>query len=180
VETANACGAHVIVANDPDADRMALAERSGRYAPGVCGKMKLNCGASGSFRIFNGNETAALLGWWMWTNFHDAHPEIPASQVRMLFSTVSSRILESIGRVEGFSTEVPPVLCCVCVLCVCVCVWVRWCLKHSHLSQATLTGFKWMGNRADSMLKEGLTVLFSFEEAIGESECLYEVKSTVH
>jgi phosphoglucomutase/phosphopentomutase len=33
--------------------------------------------------------------------------------------------------------------------------------------QETLTGFKWMGNRSDSLLKEGKTVLFAFEEAIG-------------
>lgn len=33
--------------------------------------------------------------------------------------------------------------------------------------QETLTGFKWMGNRADALLKEGKTVLFAFEEAIG-------------
>ena len=35
------------------------------------------------------------------------------------------------------------------------------------LYQETLTGFKWMGNRADAVLKKGKTVLFAFEEAIG-------------
>ena len=33
--------------------------------------------------------------------------------------------------------------------------------------QETLTGFKWMGNRADTLINEGKTVLFAFEEAIG-------------
>lgn len=30
-----------------------------------------------------------------------------------------------------------------------------------------MTGFKWMGNRAYQLLKEGKEVLFAFEEAIG-------------
>ena len=33
--------------------------------------------------------------------------------------------------------------------------------------EETLTGFKWIGNRALDMVAEGFTVLFSFEEAIG-------------
>lgn len=33
--------------------------------------------------------------------------------------------------------------------------------------QETLTGFKWMGNRAKDLLDQGKTVLFAFEEAIG-------------
>ena len=31
----------------------------------------------------------------------------------------------------------------------------------------TLTGFKWMGNRARELQADGYTMLFSFEEAIG-------------
>lgn len=31
----------------------------------------------------------------------------------------------------------------------------------------TLTGFKWMGNRADELIKQNKRVLFAFEEAIG-------------
>jgi phosphomannomutase len=33
--------------------------------------------------------------------------------------------------------------------------------------EETLTGFKWMGSRSGQLLKEGKTVLFAFEEAIG-------------
>lgn len=33
--------------------------------------------------------------------------------------------------------------------------------------QETLTGFKWMGNRAKDLLDQGKAVLFAFEEAIG-------------
>lgn len=35
------------------------------------------------------------------------------------------------------------------------------------LLQETLTGFKWMGNRARELMDQGKTVLFAFEEAIG-------------
>lgn len=38
-----------------------------------------------------------------------------------------------------------------------------------------MTGFKWMGNVADNLMKEGKTVLFAFEESIGfmcDTECL--------
>jgi phosphoglucomutase len=33
--------------------------------------------------------------------------------------------------------------------------------------EETLTGFKWLGNRARQLEAEGFTVLFAFEEAIG-------------
>ncbi|CAG2213890.1 PGM2 [Mytilus edulis] len=65
------------------------------------------------------------------------NPDVPASEVYMLASTVSSKILQTIARNEGFNFE------------------------------ETLTGFKWMGNKSDEYLKAGKTVLFAFEEAIG-------------
>lgn len=37
--------------------------------------------------------------------------------------------------------------------------------------QETLTGFKWMGNRARDLLDQDNTVLFAFEEAIGMQAC---------
>lgn len=121
MDTANANNSTVILANDPDADRLAVAE-------------KLD---SGKWHIFSGNETGALLGWWSWHSFRLKHPDFPASDVYMLSSTVSSKILETIAKYEGFNFE------------------------------ETLTGFKWMGNRSDTVLHEGKIVLFAFEEAIG-------------
>ncbi|CAE7901391.1 PGM2 [Symbiodinium sp. KB8] len=55
----------------------------------------------------------------------------------MLASTVSSKMIGAMARANGFHFE------------------------------ETLTGFKWMGNRAAALQAEGKTVLFSFEEAIG-------------
>ena len=36
--------------------------------------------------------------------------------------------------------------------------------------QETLTGFKWMANKATELMAKGKTVLFAFEEAIGRAQ----------
>ncbi|CZT14261.1 related to Phosphoglucomutase-2 [Ramularia collo-cygni] len=59
------------------------------------------------------------------------------SKLAMLASTVSSRMLSSMASAEGF-----------------------------HF-QDTLTGFKWLGNVAQDLKKQGLDPAFAFEEAIG-------------
>jgi len=116
------------LANDPDADRLAVAEKNSQ---------------TNEWKIFNGNEIGALLGWWLWYNFKLQYKDEitkDASFVKnayMLYSTVSSQILQSIAEVEGFNCE------------------------------DTLTGFKWMGNRASELLLNNKHVIFSFEEAIG-------------
>ncbi|VDN15095.1 unnamed protein product [Dibothriocephalus latus] len=87
----------------------------------------------------NGNETATLLGWWIWTQWRKRNPTKDLSKVYMVSSTVSSKILRSIAQKEGFNFE------------------------------ETLTGFKWIANKAyDLMTKNpGTEVIFAFEEAIG-------------
>uniref|UniRef100_A0A8C1L4F3 Phosphoglucomutase 2 n=1 Tax=Cyprinus carpio TaxID=7962 RepID=A0A8C1L4F3_CYPCA len=118
-------GATVILANDPDADRLAIAEKQERSV--------------GQWRVFSGNELGALLGWWIFQCWKQQKEDGKASikDVYMLSSTVSSKILRAIAVKEGFHFE------------------------------ETLTGFKWMGNRAKELLDQGKTVLFAFEEAIG-------------
>ncbi|KAL4227994.1 Phosphoglucomutase-2 [Mactra antiquata] len=120
MKTADEAGSQVILANDPDADRLALAEKT-----------------SDGWKIFTGNEIGALIGWWSWFAFRQKYPDVPASDCYMLASTVSSKILQTIANKEGFNFI------------------------------ETLTGFKWMGNKSDELLKDGKTVLFAFEEAIG-------------
>ncbi|CAI8037950.1 Phosphoglucomutase-2 [Geodia barretti] len=122
-KTAERHGATLILANDPDADRLAVAERSDP--------------STREWDILTGNEIGALLGWWLFKNYRDSHPHFNGKNVYMLASTVSSKFLQRMASVEGFQFE------------------------------ETLTGFKWMGNRAHELLQQGHEVLFAFEEAIG-------------
>ncbi|KAI8804882.1 hypothetical protein BJ742DRAFT_822777 [Cladochytrium replicatum] len=123
MEAADAESARVILANDPDADRLAVAEKS-----------------HGHWVVFNGNEIGTMLGCFLW-EIYGATARRPA----MLASTVSSKLLARVAKVENFTFE------------------------------ETLTGFKWLGNRAIDQESKGHTVLFAYEEAIG-----FMVGDTVH
>lgn len=122
VKTANEHGSTLILANDPDADRLGIAEKQ----------------PNGSWKILSGNEIATLLGWWLMECHKKNYPnDIPGDKVAMVATTVSSQVLRTMAEAEGF-----------------------------HYDE-TLTGFKWIANRAIDFANEGKTVLFSFEEAIG-------------
>lgn len=115
-------GSNLVLASDPDADRLAVAERKD---------------SNSEWKVFNGNECGALLGYWAYKMYVQKHGRENLKNCWMLASTVSSMILKAIAEKESFNFE------------------------------DTLTGFKWMGNRADALIHEGQTVLFAFEEAIG-------------
>ncbi|XP_023704077.1 phosphoglucomutase-2 isoform X3 [Cryptotermes secundus] len=123
IETANMNNSTVILANDPDADRLAVAEKQSE--------------GDNEWYVFSGNELGALLGWWSWYSHRRRNPDENPSQLYMMASTVSSKILKTIAAAEGFNFI------------------------------ETLTGFKWMGNMAAELQGQGKTVLFAFEEAIG-------------
>ncbi|KFO24030.1 glucose 1,6-bisphosphate synthase [Fukomys damarensis] len=114
--------ARVVLATDPDADRLAVAELQ----------------ESGHWKVFTGNELAALFGWWMfdcWKKNKQTNADV--KNVYMLATTVSSKILKAIALEEGFHFE------------------------------ETLPGFKWIGSRIKNLLENGKEVLFAFEESIG-------------
>ena len=120
-QKANSVGATYILANDPDADRLGIAQKL----------------TDGTWKILSGNEIGALLGWWLLRCFKLKKPDFPLNKVHFLASTVSSKILNTIGKKDGINfTE-------------------------------TLTGFKHMGNKSDELIKNGEVVLFALEEAIG-------------
>jgi phosphomannomutase len=75
-------------------------------------------------------------GWWRWFVWRNQNPTVDVKDVYMLYSTVSSHILKSIGEVEGFNTI------------------------------ETLTGFKWLGNKSYELLNDHKHVLFAFEESM--------------
>lgn len=120
-KTATANNATVILANDPDADRLQLAEKQ----------------PDGQWRVFSGNEMGALLTWWVWTNFQQRNPQVVASNVYVLNSAVSSQIVATMAKMEGFKNDV------------------------------SLTGFKWIGNLAHKLRSEGKIVILAWEESIG-------------
>ena len=106
--------ADLILANDPDADRLAVAARD----------------AQGAMRSLSGNELGVLLG-----HFCIAQGSNPKALV--VTTIVSSRQLKAIAQKRGAQFE------------------------------ETLTGFKWIANRAIDKEREGSTFAFGYEEAIG-------------
>ena len=65
IEAANAAGADIILANDPDADRLAVAERIPTHLRTTSEKSP---NPADEWRIFTGNEIGTLLGCWQWAN----------------------------------------------------------------------------------------------------------------
>jgi len=83
-QKADSCGAKYILANDPDADRLGVAQKH-----------------NNAWKILTGNEIGALLGWWLLRCFKLEHPSSPLHRVHFLASTVSSKILNTIAKKEG-------------------------------------------------------------------------------
>jgi len=109
-------GAHLVLANDPDADRLAMAVPEGD-----------------GFRQLTGNQVGVLLGHYLLT-------ERPEKKNRaVLASIVSSPLLGRIATSLG----------------------VRY--------EETLTGFKWIANRAMELEREPepCEFVFGYEEALG-------------
>jgi len=108
--------AELAFANDPDADRLAVAVR----------------GPGGSYRRLTGDELGVLLA-------DDLLEKTTTGRVSVVTTIVSSRLLGRIAAARG----------------------------ADYLE--TLTGFKWIINRALEREKEGYRFLFGYEEALGYS-----------
>ena len=89
METAEAENARLIIANDPDADRFAAAERQ----------------ENGEWKIFTGNELGTLIAHWLWKRYHEAHPEVDPASCCLINTTVSSKMLKAIADKEGLDYE---------------------------------------------------------------------------
>jgi phosphoglucomutase len=125
IETAENSSIRLILASDPDADRLAAGEKVGDR-----------------WHIFTGNQLGVLIGSYLFERYPASKPR---EKLAMLASTVSSRMLAALAKKEGFRfTE-------------------------------TLTGFKWLGNVARDLEKQGYHVIYAFEEALG-----YMIPQTVH
>ncbi|PRW56905.1 phosphoglucomutase PGM3 isoform B [Chlorella sorokiniana] len=92
-QAAEAAGARLAIANDPDADRFAVAERDAQ---------------TGAWRTFTGNEIGAMLAVWVLRNYRARQQQQGQQQggssgdkLAVLSSTVSSRMLAAIAEQEG-------------------------------------------------------------------------------
>ncbi|TFK25021.1 phosphoglucomutase 1 [Coprinopsis marcescibilis] len=119
IATADKENGAYILAQDPDSDRFSAAERQ----------------SSGKWQIFTGDQLGTLFASYIIEKRKDKGQDI--SKIAMVASTVSSKMLETIAKIEGFKF----------VEC--------------------LTGFKYIGNTALDLVKDGYEVPFGYEEAIG-------------
>ncbi len=106
--------ADIAIANDPDADRLAVMARDEK----------------GALRMLTGNEVGVLLGHFMLTQQKVDKPLV-------LTTIVSSAQLKVIAAAKGARFE------------------------------ETLTGFKWIANRAMELKPEGYRFVMGYEEALG-------------
>lgn len=90
VDCADKNDSRIILANDPDADRLQLAEKQ----------------SNGEWYVFSGNEMGTILTSWVWRNWRAAHQEFDLSRVYILNSAVSSQIVATMAEVEGFQNAV--------------------------------------------------------------------------
>jgi phosphomannomutase len=110
-------GADLLLANDPDADRLAVAVPEPAEPTG--------------YLLLTGNQVGALLGHYLLTEGPSTGPRA------VLTSIVSSPLLGRIAATLGVHYE------------------------------ETLTGFKWIANRAIELGREGYRFVFGYEEALG-------------
>lgn len=79
-------GCDIVLANDPDADRLGVAEFNK---------------VDGKWTVFTGDQIGSLLGHWLWETIGKKSEQ----PVAMCASTVSSKILSAMGQTEGFLFE---------------------------------------------------------------------------
>lgn len=107
--------AELVLANDPDADRLGAAVPTGS-----------------GFRMLSGNE----IGWLLADDLL-AHADTGGRKKLVVTTIVSSTLLSRMARDRGAAYD------------------------------ETLTGFKWIGDRAIRAEAEGLAFVFGYEEALG-------------
>ncbi|KAJ0175808.1 hypothetical protein K1T71_008967 [Dendrolimus kikuchii] len=80
----------LVLANDPDADRLAVAEYDD---------------SSKSWKVFTGNEMGTLLGWWLLNQHTKRFASEEKPEVYVLASIVSSKMLKAIVKGKGEFVE---------------------------------------------------------------------------
>ena len=141
IALADEVGADLIIANDPDADRMSAAipvrpaagasvgPAAGTSAGAAGGAAVGAAGGAGGWRQLTGDEVGLLLGEHIAARFEASAAQTPEHRAVLANSIVSSRALAAAAKAHG--------------------------LEHA----ATLTGFKWISRVPG--------VAFGYEEALG-------------
>ncbi|KAG7086720.1 hypothetical protein E1B28_002654 [Marasmius oreades] len=117
--TADREEADYVLAQDPDADRFAAAERQ----------------PNGQWLTFTGDQLGTVFAGQVLRAYVASGK--PIDRLAMVASTVSSKMIEAMAKLEGF--------------------------KFAEC----LTGFKYIGNTALDLTQQGFEVPFGYEEAIG-------------
>jgi len=92
LETAEKNESTLVLVNDPDADRIQVAELQD----------------DGKWRAFTGNEMGVILVWWTWMHWKEENKgkNEDLSKIYILNSAVSSQFAKTLAKVEGFNQEV--------------------------------------------------------------------------
>jgi phosphomannomutase len=88
-EVADSVGSSIVIANDPDSDRLAAAEKV----------------AGTGWKPFSGNEIGTLLAHWALSNYRAKHPNCDVSKLLFVNTTVSSKMISKIAAKEGIRYE---------------------------------------------------------------------------
>jgi len=105
------------------------------------------------WRIITGNEIGTLLASYVFETCKAKGNN--NSKFAMLRSAVSSTMIDHICKKEGVFVQVFKFFN------------LLYTKKTRKKKKETLTGFKWIGNKAIDLEKEGYQVIFAYEEAIG-------------
>lgn len=87
METADRADSKFILANDPDADRLAIAEKQ----------------PNGEWKIFTGDEIGTIFAYFLFQTHKRNNDDV--SKMAMSASTVSSKMIKKMAEVEGFRFE---------------------------------------------------------------------------
>jgi len=154
LRTANHIGAHYILAQDPDADRFSAGEKELVYYSQFFTKGLLNFDSSpkGEWNIFTGDQIGIIFASKIFQDYQLS--DQPLDKLAMVASTVSSKMLARMAEMEGFKFSE--------------------CLTGTNSFSVLIysdiqrnLGFKFIGNTALQLSKQGYSVLFAYEEAIG-------------
>jgi phosphoglucomutase len=145
-------GASLVVATDPDADRLAVAEK----VPGV------------GWYIFTGNQLGALLASYVLERYTDetkhVHEEQPTGEARhVLDKKYVDEIKHALGKEHAGETKTLAMIAST----VSSRMLAVMAAKEGFFFAETKTGFKWIGNKSLELDARGLTTGFGFEESIG-------------